>query len=78
MALYRFLEDEAKWVRMDIEGASFITRNQDNHHSFIILNKIGRLPSYFPVIPLTPAPRADRVSLHQVIKIYSSMWSRTS
>lgn len=42
VALYRFLEDDQRWIRMDIEGSSFITRNSDKPaYSLIILNKIG-------------------------------------
>lgn len=43
-ALYRFLEEEQRWIRMDIEGAAFITRNTEKPlYSFIILNKLGKI-----------------------------------
>ena len=42
-ALYRFLEDEQRWTRMDIEGAAFVTRYAEKPlFSFIILNKLGK------------------------------------
>ncbi|RYH25182.1 hypothetical protein EON65_15935 [archaeon] len=48
-ALYRFLEDEKRWIRMDIEGAAFVTRNTEKPlYSFIIL-KIN----FYKLKPLT-------------------------
>lgn len=42
VALYRFLSEEARWVRMEIEGSCFVTRNcEAPFYSFLILNKKG-------------------------------------
>jgi hypothetical protein len=42
VAIYRFITEESKWVRMDIEGSAYVTRNsQAPFYSLIVMNKKG-------------------------------------
>ncbi len=42
VAIYRFITEESKWVRMDIEGSAYVTRNSTPPlYSLIVMNKKG-------------------------------------
>lgn len=44
IAMYRFCKVRSSWERMEVEGSAYVTRNGTApFHSFIVLNKKGKL-----------------------------------